>query len=91
MGFVRPDHSLLVAEQDAASPEISSQEFYRKHPNLEPDTLEHFLVMSTVERAIEMIRRRRSIKAIETFEQVSFLVAYVDWLRRSGKLSTATV
>jgi hypothetical protein len=89
MGFVRPDDSLLTAEQDAASNQLSPDEFYRKHPNLEPDTLEHFLVMSTVERAIEMIRRRRSIKAIETFEQVSFLVAYVDWLRRARKLVTA--
>jgi hypothetical protein len=39
------------------------------------DTLEQ------VERAIGIIRRRRSLKAIETYEQVKFLVGYVDYLR----------
>jgi hypothetical protein len=39
------------------------------------DTLEQ------VERAIGIVRRRRSLKAIETYEQVKFLVGYVDYLR----------
>lgn len=39
------------------------------------DTLEQ------VERAICIVRRRRSLKAIETYEQVKFLVGYVDYLR----------
>jgi protein-tyrosine phosphatase len=39
------------------------------------DTLEQ------VERAIGIVRRRRSLKAIETYEQVKFLVCYVDYLR----------
>lgn len=34
-----------------------------------------------VERAITVVRRRRSVKAIETFEQVRFLVDFVDYLR----------
>ena len=39
------------------------------------DTLEQ------VERVIGIVRRRRSLKAIETYEQVKFLVGYVDYLR----------
>ncbi|KAI9572082.1 protein-tyrosine phosphatase-like protein [Boletus coccyginus] len=38
-----------------------------------------------VERAIEVVRRRRSVKAIETLEQVQFLVEYVDYLRTCGR------
>ncbi len=45
---------------------------------------ENARVMSTVERVIYLIRRRRSVKAIETFEQVNFLAAYVAWLRRQS-------
>ncbi|KAI0268795.1 protein-tyrosine phosphatase-like protein [Gloeopeniophorella convolvens] len=41
------------------------------------DTLEQ------VERVIGVVRRRRSLKAIETYEQVKFLVGYVDYLRGS--------
>jgi hypothetical protein len=36
--------------------------------------------LEQVERAIGIIRRRRSLKAIETYEQVKFLVGYVDYL-----------
>ncbi|EIN11448.1 phosphotyrosine protein, partial [Punctularia strigosozonata HHB-11173 SS5] len=34
-----------------------------------------------VERAIALVRRRRSVKAVETYEQVRFLVEYVEYLR----------
>ncbi|TRM69678.1 protein-tyrosine phosphatase-like protein [Schizophyllum amplum] len=37
--------------------------------------------VALVERAIVLLRRRRSVKAIETFEQVRFLVEYVEYLR----------
>ncbi|KAL1743076.1 protein-tyrosine phosphatase-like protein [Schizophyllum fasciatum] len=37
--------------------------------------------VALVERAIFLLRRRRSIKAIETYEQVRFLVEYVEYLR----------
>ncbi|TFK54045.1 phosphatases II [Heliocybe sulcata] len=37
--------------------------------------------MQLVERVIALIRRRRSIKAIETYEQVKFLVDFVEHLR----------
>ena len=43
------------------------------------DTLEQ------VEKAIGIVRRRRSLKAIETYEQVKFLVGFVDYLRGNGK------
>ena len=38
--------------------------------------------MRVVAQAIEVVRRRRSLKAVETAEQVAFLVRYVDFLRR---------
>ncbi|KIM30442.1 hypothetical protein M408DRAFT_7537 [Serendipita vermifera MAFF 305830] len=37
--------------------------------------------MDLVERVIRVVRRRRSVKAIETFEQVYFLVQFVEYLR----------
>ena len=37
--------------------------------------------MRLVERLIGVVRRRRSPKAIETYEQVKFLVDYVEFLR----------
>lgn len=40
--------------------------------------------MELVERAILVARRRRSVKAIETYEQVRFLVDYVEFLRNVG-------
>ncbi|KIJ18988.1 hypothetical protein PAXINDRAFT_69706 [Paxillus involutus ATCC 200175] len=40
--------------------------------------------LQLVERVIGVVRRRRSAKAIETLEQVQFLVEYVDYLRACG-------
>ncbi|KZV95148.1 phosphatases II [Exidia glandulosa HHB12029] len=40
--------------------------------------------VTVVERAIAVVRRRRSVKAIETFEQVRFLVDFVEYLREQG-------
>jgi protein-tyrosine phosphatase len=37
--------------------------------------------LQLVERAITVVRRRRSVKAVETLEQVRFLTEYVDYLR----------
>ncbi|KIM45166.1 hypothetical protein M413DRAFT_441847 [Hebeloma cylindrosporum] len=37
-----------------------------------------------VEKVIALVRRRRSMKAIETYEQVEFLVDYVDHLRHGS-------
>lgn len=46
-----------------------------------PDTLD------LVQKAIAVVRRRRSVKAIETYEQVKFLVEFVEYLR-SGSHTT---
>ncbi|KDQ57734.1 hypothetical protein JAAARDRAFT_130821 [Jaapia argillacea MUCL 33604] len=37
--------------------------------------------MQLVERVIAVVRRRRSVKAVETYEQVKFLVDFVEYLR----------
>ncbi|GJN92406.1 hypothetical protein Rhopal_005436-T1 [Rhodotorula paludigena] len=46
--------------------------------------------MRIVERVIELIRRRRSIKAIETPQQVHFLVQYATWLQQHAELVSAS-
>jgi len=38
-----------------------------------------------VERVISVVRRRRSVKAIESFEQVLFLVEFIEYLRSRGR------
>ncbi|KAF8135614.1 hypothetical protein EV363DRAFT_1321124 [Boletus edulis] len=43
--------------------------------------------LQLVERVIEVVRRRRSVKAIETLEQVQFLVEYVDYLRTCERIN----
>jgi hypothetical protein len=37
--------------------------------------------LQLVERVIGIVRKRRSVKAVETYEQVKFLVDYVEYLR----------
>ena len=71
MGFVGPHYSLQLvidANKDTGRPL--------------PLEVEHQAVMSIVERVIAMIRSRRGLKAIESFEQVHFLATYTSWLRR---------
>ena len=41
----------------------------------------HLDALHLVEKVIAVMRRRRSIKAIETYEQVRFLLEYVEFLR----------
>jgi protein-tyrosine phosphatase len=43
--------------------------------------------LQLVERAICVVRRRRSVKAVETLEQVRFLTEYVAYLRGRDSLS----
>lgn len=38
-----------------------------------------------VERVISIVRKRRSVKAIESFEQVLFLAEFVEYLRSRGR------
>ena len=40
--------------------------------------------LELVERVIGVVRRRRSVKAIETYEQVRFLVEFVEHLKVAG-------
>ena len=47
------------------------------------DALERLETIDLVERVIRVVRRRRSVKAIETFEQVHFLVQFVEYLRET--------
>ncbi|TNY23259.1 hypothetical protein DMC30DRAFT_414300 [Rhodotorula diobovata] len=42
-----------------------------------------------VERVVELVRRRRSIKAIETPHQVHFLLSYIEYLQRHAQIMTA--
>lgn len=41
--------------------------------------------LDLVERVISVVRRRRSVKAIETFEQVKCLIEYVEYLRAEAE------
>lgn len=41
-----------------------------------------------VERAISVMRRRRSLKALETYEQVRFLVEFIDHLDAEARVKS---
>jgi len=43
--------------------------------------------MDLIERVVRVVRRRRSLKAIETYEQVRFLIDFVEFLRVSESCS----
>lgn len=45
--------------------------------------------LRTIERVIEVIRRRRSLKAIETPAQVQFMLQYVHWLSTNAQILSA--
>lgn len=47
--------------------------------------------LQLVERVITLVRRRRSPKALETFEQVKFLAEYVDFLREKARAGDVVV
>lgn len=53
----------------------------RDDTQAEDDTAAFQNTLEFVEKVICFVRRRRSLKAIETFEQVRFLVEYVFYLR----------
>lgn len=57
---------------------IQPYELVVGHWNICPATLD------LVERVIGVVRRRRSLKAVETFEQVRFLVSFVQHLDAFG-------
>lgn len=93
MGFVQPHPSLVIVEEAARqrynlthgiSPTPNSSTSVAPSAAI-PAELEHQIVMSMVERVIAMIRCRRGLKAIESFEQVAFLMRYVGWLRQGAR------
>lgn len=43
-----------------------------------------------VERVIDLIRRRRSVKSIETTHQVKFLLEYIEFLQQNAKIVSAS-
>ena len=92
MGFVPPHPSLVVVEEAAhrqaqAHAHARGRDRGKTQPvKVEiPAELEHQIVMSIVERVIAMIRSRRGLKAIESFEQVQFLASYVRWIRATNR------
>lgn len=102
MGFVQPHPSLALVEEAAkrCSPSDPAQTCVspndpksteRGKSGGVPAELEHQIVMSIVERGVAMIRSRRGLKAIESFEQVQFLAVYVRWLRAGGQLRIGCV
>jgi len=84
MGFVTPHPSFQSIVESAKSQ--AGQDQAQGQGNLVAE-LEHRVVMSMVERVIAMIRCRRGLKAIESFEQVQFLAKYVAWLRTQGVMA----
>ncbi|KAJ3530478.1 hypothetical protein NM688_g7703 [Phlebia brevispora] len=50
-------------------------------PSIPPTAIVKRDTLELLERIITLVRRRRSLKAVETFEQVKFLVEYVEFLR----------
>lgn len=47
--------------------------------------------LQLVESAVRVLRQRRSLKAIETYEQVRFLVEFVEYLENSSYASQSSV
>jgi protein-tyrosine phosphatase len=68
-----------------APEDLSQMSLMEKAVGVRRDTIQ------LVERVITFVRKRRSAKAIETFEQVKFLVEYVEFLRRGASVSTGEV
>ncbi|WVQ72968.1 hypothetical protein IAR50_002530 [Cryptococcus sp. DSM 104548] len=92
MGFVQPHPSLAIVEEAArrhAASARANSTCSTSNPSATssapiPAELEHQIIMSIVERVIAMIRCRRGLKAIESYEQVQFLRRYVGWLRETA-------
>ncbi|KAG8833810.1 hypothetical protein FRC17_010051 [Serendipita sp. 399] len=72
------DTAELVPKNTSSGNEKQAQKY---GPQLYRDALLRLETIDLVERAIRVVRRRRSVKAIETFEQVHFLVQFVEHLR----------
>lgn len=73
-----PAHSTPYTNGSMDSPQVPSQTINYRY------AIERIETVDLVERVVRVVRRRRSVKAIETFEQVHFLVKFVEFLRRMG-------
>ncbi|RPD63775.1 phosphatases II [Lentinus tigrinus ALCF2SS1-6] len=62
---------------------LESQQTEASDSELVDDT-----TIDLIQRLISVVRRRRSPKAVETYEQVRFLVDYIKFLRDRSELST---
>lgn len=76
----KPNHEL---EHDPPRMELASFNSATKAQTPHPVPRNSVLVQ--VEKVIEVIRRRRSVKAIETPQQVHFIMEYADWLDHQRK------
>ena len=86
-GWIETD----VPPSAATTTSVADSEMKRDDDSLETfrwdsETVVRQDTLQLVERVIEVVRRRRSVKAIETLEQVQFLVEYVDYLRTCGRV-----
>ncbi|KAL7281188.1 hypothetical protein ACG7TL_004496 [Trametes sanguinea] len=68
--------------EDVASP---PEELDKANSELDRTAAVDSKTMRLVERLIAVVRRRRSPKAIETYEQVKFLVDFVGYLREQAE------
>lgn len=50
-----------------------------------------YATVHLLEKVIGVVRRRRSLKAIETFEQVKFLVDFIEYLDAKGRAGSSSV
>jgi protein-tyrosine phosphatase len=53
-----------------------------------PTTAVRADTLDLVEKVISVVRRRRSVKAVETYEQAKFLVDFIEYLRQGHLNST---
>ena len=54
------------------------------------DTFPNDEILKYMEGVISFVQKRQSMKAIETYEQVKFLVDYIDYLQHAMTLSEPT-
>lgn len=82
VGFVEP-----IPEQDRTAWDFDGQ--------LSADRLMHEYQipadsLELLERVVYIIRRQRSVKAIETYEQVRFLLEFIEHLRSADAQALST-
>ncbi|KAM5543103.1 hypothetical protein V8D89_002977 [Ganoderma adspersum] len=84
-GWTEPSHG--ESGVSAAEPVVSREVVPSQAPRAEQVGRQ---TLRLVERLISVVRRRRSLKAVETYEQVKFLVEYVEFLKDQAASRTGT-